>query len=208
LIQIHTQVRRKLMKINLFILSPSILWLFLCLLSGCGNSDSPLPVLSEKQLKEAIAQRMQQGKTKANDSDVLLGALPSKLIAFDSTFEKGSRLEVEKMSFAEASRNYFYPGDYSLIANLADYATDSTAFLHVFHRFKLAQADTLSTEREEVSVSGGFAWMWSESRSDKSIHHLEAGLGTRFHLKLQTNHPEGKNLLLEVLRKVKWEKIE
>ena len=197
-----------MMKIKNIFFIYLILILFFFTESGCGaKSELPPPILTKKQLQEAIIQRFEKGETTAHNYEVLLSALPPLISPFDSANDKGSRLNISGISFSEASRNYYYSDDYSLIVNLSDYATDSTAFMHLFHRFESVQKDSFPQSADTLHVHGGFAWMWDQNVSDHSVHHFEAGIETRYHIHIKTNHPEGQQLLTEVFEAINWEKL-
>lgn len=172
---------------------------------GCSpdkpNSFSSLqPNVSWEEMKSNVYQRFVNGDTIIMSQEKLLMLLPAEIGSFHKSEDKGSSFIGKSARFSQASRVFFDSTQHYLAISVSDYAVDSTAFFYIYKKYSIGLEND-EWERVNLPMTQSFGWKWKERLAP--ISYLEMGIKSRFHISVQTNHPDGQLLLLEIIPEIK-----
>ena len=166
------------------------------LLAACGQDSVFGPVQSSTQLSQCLQDRWQRGDTLPLDPALL--PLPSvdTLANFVRDSQWVRRFDQRPTPFIQGQVSYWQAPDTYLSLWVSDLATDTVQIHQLLRRWMPIDTSGWSrfgTQRPDF-------WRWRDTGGEATA--LDAVWHSRFLITLQTNHPEGKEVLLRVWREL------
>ncbi|MCI4669033.1 MAG: hypothetical protein MRZ79_12940 [Bacteroidia bacterium] len=168
------------------------------ILQACQKPSGEVP--SRELLagfRYSIQQRFQEGDTLPYSWESLQKVFPKDLEGFETQKSNGGTFSPGQDRFSAVSQ--FFTGEEGkyVFIKLSDYAADSSAF-NFWLNNRHPQAKLWLGESETIII---------EDEKEALIHRTSAIRGSRFHIQMATNHPDGKALLEKILNKLKWDHL-
>lgn len=183
------------MKIFRYVLLLLIGWVL-----GCGSSP---PADPRRQLSNALLERFATGDTLPSTPETLEAFFPAAWDGWQVQGEMRFQTAQGPTPFLTADRQYRQSDGWTYLGvSVADYAADSTALLRLYQSWpEVSYLRGLPDPRCSLEAS-----VLTQLPATGATR-LEFICQARYLVSLQTNHPEGERLLVQLLPRLRWEQI-